>query len=109
MDGDDFTFLCTADLAIPMTAGFLSELTKSQKGKAKMITACAGIAFVHSHFPFYEAYNIAEESCARAKGKWYEERGNGRLENGFLDFQVIKGSEVGVFKDTRTGRFVPIS
>lgn len=97
LDGDDFTFLCTADLALPIAACFLTELTKSQQKKEKKITACAGIAFVHSHFPFYEAYKIAEESCSAAKSKWYAERGkkDGSQENCFLDFRVIKGSEVG--------------
>lgn len=95
MDGDDFTFVCTADLAIPLAAGFLLELMKGQKEEAQKITACAGIAFVHSHFPFYEAYCIAEESCSDAKKKWYQRREKGSSENCFLDFRILKGSEVG--------------
>lgn len=97
LDGDDFTFLCTADLAIPIAAGFLKKLSVSQKEKIQKITACAGIAFVHSHFPFYEAYRIAEETCSRAKGKWYEEKKGkkGSPDKSFLDFRVLKGSEAG--------------
>ncbi len=105
LDGDDFTFICTADLAIPIAAGFMGQLSLLQKEKSKKITACAGIAFVHSHFPFYEAYKIAEESCSRAKKKWYgekqlrKERGNSEdPEEGYLDFEVIKGSEIGAFQ-----------
>lgn len=96
LDGDDFTFICTADLAIPIAAGFMEQLSLLQKEKAKKITACAGIAFVHSHFPFYEAYKIAEESCSRAKKKWYSESGN--PEAGYLDFEVIKESQIGAFQ-----------
>lgn len=95
MDGDDFTFVCTADLAIPLAAGFLLELMKGQKEETEKITACAGIAFVHSHFPFYEAYCIAEESCSDAKKKWYQRREKESSENCFLDFRILKGSEVG--------------
>ena len=96
LDGDDFTFICTADLAIPIAAGFMEQLSLLQKEKTKKITACAGIAFVHSHFPFYEAYKIAEESCSRAKKKWYSESGN--PEAGYLDFEVIKESQIGAFR-----------
>ncbi len=31
------------------------------------LTACAGIAYVKSSFPYYYAYNLAEELCAAAK------------------------------------------
>lgn len=94
LDGDDFTYLCTADLAIPTAAGFLEMLSEIQKEQEEKITACAGIAFVHSHFPFYAAYQIAEESCSNAKGKWYQDRENQEI--GYLDFQVLKGSELGI-------------
>lgn len=95
MDGDDFTFVCTAHLAIPLATGFLTELIKGQEGSAEKISACAGIAFVHSHFPFYEAYSIAEEACSDAKKKWYEEQKEESSERCFLDFRILKGSEVG--------------
>lgn len=104
LDGDDFTVLCTADLAIPVAAGFLKELDGQQKNEEKKITACAGIAFVHSHFPFYAAYTIAEDSCSRAKTKWYQEKEKQRSteeekvrkrEKSYLDFEVIKGSDAG--------------
>lgn len=96
LDGDDFTFLCTADLAIPMAAGFLEMLAEIQRGQEEKITACAGIAFVHSHFPFYAAYRIAEESCSNAKEKWYQDGENQKI--GYLDFQVLKGSKLDVFE-----------
>lgn len=99
LDGDDFTFLCMADLAIPIAAGFLTQLSEIQKGKKNAITACAGIAFVHSHFPFYQAYLIAEESCSRAKAKWYKEKRDKEqgTQESYLDFQVISESEIGAF------------
>lgn len=97
LDGDDITFLCTADLAIPITVGFLRELFYGQEEGVQKITACAGIAFVHSHFPFYEAYRIAEESCSRAKNKWYQEMKENHRNKGksFLDFQVVKNNNIG--------------
>lgn len=105
LDGDDFTYLCTADLAIPTAAGFLEMLSEIQKEQEEKITACAGIAFVHSHFPFYVAYQIAEESCSNAKEKWYQDRDNQKI--GYLDFQVLKGSKLDVFEGHTDGRQRP--
>lgn len=99
MDGDDFTFLCRADLAIPVAAGFMRGLMEKQQREEQMITACGGIAFVHSHFPFRVAYSIAEESCDRAKKKWYKQReADGGAATCYLDFQVVKESEIGLPK-----------
>lgn len=96
MDGDDFTFICRAELAVPIAAGFMMKLLQMQDGEEKKITACGGIAFVHSHFPFRVAYSIAEKSCGQAKNAWYEEKKQKRSAMAvcFLDFQVIKDSEV---------------
>lgn len=113
LDGDDFTFLCTAELAVPIAAGFLTELSKSQEGSNRKITACAGIAFVHSHFPFNEAYRIAEDMCSKAKDKWYRERKEEKnsqensQENNFLDFCVLKGTEVGGIQGHREWQMRP--
>lgn len=65
LDGDDVTFICRADWGIPLAQAFLRRL---EKGSAEYpISACAGIALVHSHFPFQIAYEIAEECCQTAK------------------------------------------
>lgn len=96
LDGDDFTFLCRAELAVPVTAGFMMKLMQKQRNVERKITACGGIAFVHSHFPFRVAYSIAEESCSRAKNKWYSQKGREGRENVscWLDFQIIKENAV---------------
>lgn len=100
LDGDDFTFLCPAKQAVPIAAAFLQkldELQKENQGEDNKITACAGIAFVYSHFPFYVAYDIAEEACANAKKSWYQASGSG-CKNSYLDFYVVRESEVGGVK-----------
>lgn len=109
LDGDDFTILCTADLAIPIAVGFLKELFKQQQGEERKITACAGIAVVHSHFPFRVAYSIAEESCSRAKRKWYKEKKRQSSPKGYLDFQIIKESEVGLSQKSNDWKPGPYS
>lgn len=90
--GDDITFVCNAKLAIPAVHYFLSHL-----GKEKDYSACGGIAFFNSHFPFSDAYQVAESCCENAKkrAKAKENRGksshkdhnDGAIGN-FFDFQI---------------------
>lgn len=83
LSGDDHTLICRGDLAIPYTMAFLEEFEKQTKNKVgdiltnknvfpdgdvhDCLTACAGIAFVKSSFPFYYGYNLAEALCSQAK------------------------------------------
>ncbi len=71
--GDDLTIVCRADLALPYTKAFIEkfeELSEEEIGKVsslKKLTACAGIAFIKSTFPYYYGYQLAEELCKYAK------------------------------------------
>ena len=68
LSGDDLTVICRADIAIEFVSGFLKafeEKTKELIGHK--LTACAGIAFIKSSYPFYYGYNLAETLCAEAK------------------------------------------
>ena len=80
LSGDDMTMICRADIAIPFTRAFLENfenetqgiITEDDKvfteGKIKdRLTACAGIAFIKSSYPFHYAYNMAETLCGEAK------------------------------------------
>lgn len=111
LDGDDFTILCAAELAVPFAAGFIKELLREQGTNKNKISACAGIAFVHSHFPFDVAYDIAEKSCSRAKKKWYaeKERQKKAPEVGYLDFEIIKDTEAGINEKDKEYRKRPYS
>lgn len=87
LDGDDVTFICRADWGIPLAQAFLRRLEKDSAEYP--ISACAGIALVHSHFPFQIAYEIAEECCQTAKKKYYENK-----QGSYLDFHLVRGSYV---------------
>lgn len=83
LGGDDLTVVCRADLALKYTETFIKEFenqTKEKLGKIitdnnvfekggikDRLTACAGIAYVKSSYPFYYAYELAEALCATAK------------------------------------------
>ncbi|MDR0612484.1 MAG: hypothetical protein LBG45_03185 [Dysgonamonadaceae bacterium] len=78
LGGDDLTLVCRADMAIDYTQTFLDAFEKESKeqlktldtGNSKLanrLTACAGIAFVKSSYPFHYAVELAEKLCQRAK------------------------------------------
>ena len=78
LGGDDLTVICRGDLALKYTRAFLQAF-EEETGKAMReilekagiasanLTACAGIAYVKSSFPFYYGYDLAEELCKYAK------------------------------------------
>lgn len=91
MDGDDLTFVCQANWGIPLAARLvkaLEERSSSRKEGELSLSACAGVALVHSHFPFNIAYEVAEECCKEAKKKRVGEGEH----NGFIDFRLVRGS-----------------
>lgn len=97
IDGDDITFICQADLAIPFTQVFLKNL----EATSQEIRACAGVAFVHSHFPFDIAYEIAESCCQNAKAIYYEEKEKSGVQKSYFDFYIVRGSYVSTMSEQR--------
>lgn len=102
--GDDITFVCNARLALPIVKYFTQDITgkvmfgePTEKNLEKYgFSVCAGIAYVHSHFPFKSAYDVAEACCTSAKirakkeeNKLLTDRGEERIAN-WVDFQICK-------------------
>lgn len=75
LGGDDFTVICRADLALDYVTEFIKQFEEKTKFVAEHkdrlgfdhLTACAGIAYIKSSFPFYYGYALAEALCSRAK------------------------------------------
>lgn len=81
LSGDDMTVILRGDLAIDYANAFITafeEKTKEHLGKILReqhvfaddkdnLTACAGIAFIKSSYPFYYGYQLAEDLCGQAK------------------------------------------
>lgn len=64
--GDDVTLVVKDADAFPVVKNFLYKIKQNSLGE-KHFSACAGIAFAKSHFPFDKAYKIAEACCEKAK------------------------------------------
>lgn len=102
LDGDDVTFICQGDLAIPFTLEFLNQLKNGDFNT--QISACAGVAFVHSHFPFNLAYDIAEQCCQNAKRVYYENKPKNdkdEIQECYFDFYLVRGSYVQMMEEQR--------
>ncbi len=73
LGGDDLTVIIRGDLAVEFTKTYLAEFEKQTQSllgdmnDGNGLTACAGIAFVKSSFPYYYGYQLAEELCEEAK------------------------------------------
>ena len=67
-EGDDICFVTEGRIGLECAAAFLRYLTgKKNKEDGMPYAACAGVAIVHQKYPFYRAYELAEELCKNAK------------------------------------------
>lgn len=79
LGGDDLTLICRADLALKFTEKFIRHFEIETNSFIKQmcdqkpfipidhLTACAGIAYIKSSYPFFFGYQLAESLCERAK------------------------------------------
>lgn len=91
-DGDDVTFLCNAKYALELTKAYLQAINSSES-----FSACAGICVFHAHYPFYRAYDLAEQACDNAKKEVHK---SGR-EEAWLDFHYLRSGVNGDLEDIR--------
>ena len=67
-EGDDICFVSEGRIGVECAAVFLKKLAaKTNAVDGKPYAACAGVALVHTKYPFYRAYELAEELCSNAK------------------------------------------
>ena len=87
LGGDDLTLICRGDLALDFvgnylecfeeeTETYLGDILKENHlyGSRPHLTACAGIAFIKSAYPFHYGYDLAETLCSQAKADAKKEK-----------------------------------
>ena len=99
--GEDFNLICNAHDVYGFAKSYVKAVYDSSEtleGVDRRFSCCAGIAVMHSHAPFSEAYRIAEELCESGKKinneKYYKD-------GSFLDFHFLR-SAIGI--DLKTMR-----
>lgn len=109
LSGDDHTLICRADLAIDYAEAFFSSFESETKGLSEILkegnlpfdhlTACAGITFMKSSYPFHYGYHLAESLCKEAKEDAKQEnRKKDGLPSSCLMFHKIQDSFVENYK-----------
>jgi len=109
LDGDDVTVICAATDAFKFVDTFMRKL--GEKGLESLqdfkLTAAAGIAFVNIGFPFYTAYDIAEQCCKNAKKVTLKRKDREGREYKYdnskssMDFQICYSGVTGSISDFR--------
>ena len=102
--GDDICFVCDGRIGIEAAVQFIKALTRRQNiVDQKRYAACAGVAIVHAKYPFYRAYQLAEDLCSNAKkvgAEIFEEvAGNDKKESGACISAIDWHIEQGELKD----------
>lgn len=114
LGGDDMTVIIRGDLAIPYVneyikkfekytgEGDLGEIIKSNKvftDGTNHLSACAGVAFIKSSYPFYYGYQLAEELCTAAKSVVKKGLHDGEPVKSCLMFHKIQDSFITSYSD----------
>ena len=87
LGGDDITFVCNAKLALLYTKKFM-EFLKDEAVGGLAIDSCAGIAIVSTSYPFFRAYELAEQLCDEAKKVSRKTPGSS-----WLDYAILHGEQ----------------
>lgn len=105
LGGDDITFVAEGRLGVYFAHRYLALLAeKPCLDNGKKLTASAGIAIVKRKYPFYKAYQWAEELCQQAKNERQDMNGAKNKDN-FLAWNITYGGKTGTIKEIRQKYF----
>ncbi|MDR1321967.1 MAG: hypothetical protein LBK56_11165 [Gracilibacteraceae bacterium] len=101
-DGDDITFVIGGRFAIDFATRLLREIERQPDpfGNGNAPYACAGVVIFHSHYPFSEAYKLAEELCASAKKSSRDCAGS------YIDFHLHQSGNVAGLQRLRERQYM---
>lgn len=112
--GDDITFICPGRMGLQYAQTFIDYVNsedlldkdlynyiKKETGKqiSKSLSCCAGVAIVPAKYPFFRAYELAEQLCDEAKVLSRKDDGN------YLDFAILHGEKYGDIKMLRKEQY----
>src|SRR5262249_52429495 len=89
--GDDITLVCEGRIALDLAAELLTQWHEHAEKARQDWHACAGVALVKSHYPFFRAYELAAELCSGAKA-WLRRNDIGKASA--LDYEIAAGGAI---------------
>lgn len=99
--GDDITLVCDARIALDLATELLRiwhHHTSDLPGGSAH--ACAGVALVRVHYPFYRAYQMAEQLCQGTK-KYLRDHHGESADISALDWEFIASAGLTTLKQRR--------
>lgn len=97
--GDDITFVCPAKTAVIFAKRFMEYLYEGNDG----FSSCAGIVIIPTKYPFFRAYQLAEELCGAAKKESRQDKeGKG---SSWLDFTILHGEQEASLEQIRKNEY----
>ena len=107
--GDDITFVCNERIALDIAEEYIKSIRKRYMyNENYTFSACAGIAIIHTHYPFYKGYAIAEECCKSAKERAKNE---GKIDDkigNFIDFEYCYSINTMDLNESRINNYTSI-
>ena len=112
--GDDITFICPGRMGLQYAQAFIEAVNSEnllddklydrivkETGKQvnKKLSCCTGVAIVPAKYPFFRAYELAEQLCDEAKTLSRKDDGN------YLDFAILHGEKYGDIKLLRKEQY----
>lgn len=101
LGGDDITFVADGRLGVHFAEKFIEFFSKEKVSDGKTISSCAGVAIVKTKYPFFRAYELAEQLCKEAK----KESRKTEPESSWLDFHIAYGGFSDHIEDIRKKYF----
>lgn len=104
--GDDITLVCDARIALDLAAKLLLAWHRHTRDLlSEPAHACAGVALVRVHYPFYRAYQLAEDLCKKTKQylRHRHEKYGESIEVSALDWEFIAGAGLATHDQRRKG------
>ncbi len=100
--GDDATFVCDGRLGLSLAVTYLNAFERhANELGLSGLTACAGVSIVKSHYPFAQAYVLANKLCDNAKAFRHRSEEKGLQAGGAIDWHYTSSGIYGDIKAIR--------
>lgn len=98
--GDEITLICNAHAVPLILQTYFETLTEASDN-----SACAGVALFHSHAPFADVYEIAEQCCESGKKQSHLAENEGK---NYIDFHFCHAgitNDLATIRETQEGKY----
>lgn len=100
--GDDVTFVCPGRLGLDYAKKYVEYALAEKVIGDSGLSCCAGVAIVPAKYPFFRAYELAEQLCSVAKKKSRQD------DSSWLEFAILHGEAYPELEQLRQNQYVGV-